>query len=127
MVAKSSHRGGGRRLLKQSDEARPEVFPLDVLPPDVLPVPLDVPPLDVLPLLDVPPLDVLPLDVLPVPLDVPPLDVLPLLDVPPLDVLPRPVLRCLASALACWRRSNSSRSSSGLASGRALPIYRLCI
>ena len=99
MVAKSSHRGGGRRLLKQSDEARPEVFPLEALPPDVLP-PL---------------------------LDVPPLDVLPLLDVPPLDVLPRPVLRRVASALACWRRSNSSRSSSGLASGRALPIYRLCI
>jgi hypothetical protein len=115
MVAKSSHRGGGRRLLKQSDEARPEVLPLDVLP-----VLLDVPPLDVLPLLDVLPvllpLDVLPLDVLPV-----------LLDVLPLDVLPRLVLRRVASALACWRRSNSSRSSSGLASGRALPIYRLCI
>jgi hypothetical protein len=73
------------------------------------------------------PLDVLPLDVPPVlsPLDVLPLllDVLPL----PLDVLPRLVLRRVASALACWRRSNSSRSSSGLASGRALPIYRLCI
>lgn len=117
MVAKSSHRGGGRRLLKQSDEARPEVLPLEALPPDVLPALLDELPLDVLPLLDVPPLDVLP-----VPLDVPPLDVLPLLDVPPLDVLPRPVLRRVASALACWRRSNRSRSSSGLASGRALPI-----
>ena len=76
---------------KDPNEDKPELPPVDGIPPTEETPPVDTPPTDIVPPVDVPPVDTPPADIVPpVDNDTPPADIVPPVDVPPVDEPPQP-------------------------------------